>query len=262
MKKLPNRQIIEVSGEENISFLQNLVTNDLNKLETEKLIHTFVLNPSGKIIYEFYIFRDSNLIYLDCNINICQELMRHLNFYKLRAKVAIKILNNLNIYWQQTNDSIDPTYCYDPRGFDLGYRRIHKANAGSVNALEEYDALRISEGCPEIINDFGSAEIFPHEILNFNKSISYEKGCFPGQEITSRVFHKEVKAKKIFRQFKYQNNIGQIGKNLLYKDKVVGIFASRSFYYVIAHINREYTKDRFYIRGETLIKIGDDDDNI
>ena len=37
MKKLPNRQIIEVSGEENISFLQNLVTNDLNKLETEKL---------------------------------------------------------------------------------------------------------------------------------------------------------------------------------------------------------------------------------
>ena len=90
MKILPNRSIIEISGEESLSFLQNLVTNDITKLETEKLIHTFLLNPNGKIIYEFYIFKDSNLLYLDCNINICQELIKHLNFYKLRAKIDIK----------------------------------------------------------------------------------------------------------------------------------------------------------------------------
>ena len=91
MQYLNDRKILEVSGIDTINFLQNLITNDLSKIKKKKIIHTFLLNNKGKILFEFYIHDVNDRVLIDVNEQSANGLLSHLISYKLRSKINISI---------------------------------------------------------------------------------------------------------------------------------------------------------------------------
>ena len=96
---LNTRKIIAVTGEDRFSFLQKLITNDLQLLDNQQLVYAGLLNSQGKFLADFFIWLDYHHIFLDCHQDAVEPLLNKLNLYKLRAKVAIKKLDNLQVFF-------------------------------------------------------------------------------------------------------------------------------------------------------------------
>ncbi|MBT5751679.1 MAG: folate-binding protein, partial [Rhodospirillaceae bacterium] len=87
---LENRGIIAISGEESVSFLQGLVSNDVTKATNERAIYAAYLTPQGKFLFDFFILRDGDRLLLDCEADRADDLMRRLNMFKLRSKISLE----------------------------------------------------------------------------------------------------------------------------------------------------------------------------
>ena len=91
---LKERGLISVSGLDAKDFLQNILTNDVDKVVESNSIFSAILTPQGKYLYEFFIVKSSNGYYLDCDSNFTNEIIENLSKYKLRSKIEIEDLSN------------------------------------------------------------------------------------------------------------------------------------------------------------------------
>lgn len=193
------RKIIEISGSDGKKFLQGLITNDIEKISTDHLIYTAMLNNKGQFLYDFFIFVKDDKILLDCALSKCDEIIKKFNFYKLRADV--KIEKNDEILIAQTLENIGFA---DPRCKNLGFR-IYQKKEGlekiKDKLLDEktYHFLRIENKIAEGEFDLTFEKSFIQEFAFDNLgAINYEKGCFVGQEFTARTHHLGEIRKKLF----------------------------------------------------------------
>ena len=60
-----DRKIIEISGPDRKSFLQGLISNDINYLKSDNLIYSLMLTATGNFLFDFFISENSDKIYLD-----------------------------------------------------------------------------------------------------------------------------------------------------------------------------------------------------
>ncbi len=90
---LENRGLISISGDDAKEYLQNIITNDINKVSTTNSIFSALLSPQGKYLFEFFIIKSGNGYYLDCDNKVTEELLNNLSKYKLRSEVEIKDLS-------------------------------------------------------------------------------------------------------------------------------------------------------------------------
>jgi folate-binding protein YgfZ len=195
--KLQNRAIIEIAGEDRKKFLQGLITNDVNKSSTENLLYSAMLNASGRFLYDFFIQEKDEKLLIECEAIRADEIVKKLNFYKLRSQV--KISKNENLFVAQSFENIGFA---DPRCKNLG-QRIYLQNSAEKNfQIEEnfkYHAMRIANKIPE-----GELDLFYEKsiILEFGfdelNAIDYKKGCYVGQELTARTHYKGEIRKKLF----------------------------------------------------------------
>ena len=125
---LNHRSIIEISGTDRYDFLQGLTTNDIVK-SRDSLIYSAMLSPKGRFLFDFFIFEFNQILILDCPKSRSEEILKKLNFYKLRKNIDIKINENWLIL--QNTDDIDyqkslSDHRYfsfkDPRSSKLGDR--------------------------------------------------------------------------------------------------------------------------------------------
>ncbi|MFY9590344.1 YgfZ/GcvT domain-containing protein [Rickettsia endosymbiont of Halotydeus destructor] len=201
---LKNRSIIEIIGKDSVKFLQNLTTNDL---KATNYCYTYMLNNQGKYLFDFFAFAPSlEQVFIDINKNNKEAFINHLIFYKLRSKIEIKDLSNVYqvIYSHNkiaTSESLI-TIC-DPRGIFLGFRSIiNKAVDLKQNItteklyLEDKYKFSIIDGYEDLIPNKSIPIEYGAEELN---AISYNKGCYVGQEIISRAKYQGVIRKKIFK---------------------------------------------------------------
>ncbi len=91
---LEKRGLIFVSGEDAKDFLQNIITNDINKVSYKNSIFAALLTPQGKYLNEFFIIKNNKGYLLDCSENSSMKLIDDLSKYKLRSKVEIKDLSS------------------------------------------------------------------------------------------------------------------------------------------------------------------------
>ncbi len=196
LELLKNRAIIEIEGADRKNFLQGLITNNVNKATADKLVYAVMLSAQGRFLYDFFIFENGDKLILDCAAARCDEIVKKLNFYKLRSQVLIKKNDELQVFHNQSSKGFR-----DPRHPDLGYRFYCSGPSLTTenSPPNNYDFTRISLKIPEGESDLTYDKSF---ILEFGfdafNVIDYEKGCYVGQELTARTHYRGEIRKKIF----------------------------------------------------------------
>ncbi len=200
---LADRGVISVEGADAGKFLQGLVTNDVAKLQSEPAIHTGLLSPQGKILFEFFVVKDGGKFLIDVARDRVADLIKRLTLYKLRAAVTIAdVSKDVAVYADFGGETVlDRGIVYrDPRRAELGNRVIVKDGpeiAATVDA-QAYHAHRVALAVPEGGRDYIFGDAFPHE-ARFDElgGVSFSKGCFVGQEVVSRMEHRGTARKRV-----------------------------------------------------------------
>jgi len=214
--ELVDRGVIEVAGAEARRLLQGLVTNDIETARDGRAIFAGLLTPQGKIIADFIIVEapaeDGGGFFLDCPRALASALVEKLNFYKLRAKVICEDLSEVlgvMAVWGGMADSEYGLSYPDPRLPALGSRVMlppHLAAAAaadlgaSFTGADDYETHRIALGVPRGGLDFVYGDTFPHEAdMDQLNGVDFDKGCYVGQEVVSRMQHRGTARTRIVR---------------------------------------------------------------
>lgn len=198
-----DRALLRVSGAEARDFLQNLVTNDLDGLDTGP-VYTALLTPQGKYLFDFFVIRDGETMLLDVAADRAEALALRLAMYRLRARVAVEPAD-LAVVLGTGAVPILPLAFPDPRLPELGWRAYGADPELILAGVAPLDpsaltALRIAHAVPET-----GIELVPDEsyILEMGferlRGVDFRKGCYVGQEVTARMKHKTELRKGLAR---------------------------------------------------------------
>lgn len=241
---LPDRGVVKVSGEEARKFLNGLVTADMARVTPEAPAFAALLTPQGKILFDFIIIEaseeDGGGFYLDCPRALAAGLVERLQFYRLRAKIMLEDLSDrlgVLAIWDGAGET-DYGLCYpDPRLPALGLRAIIPPDTARKAAAElgadladpeAYEGHRIACGIPRGGVDFTYGDAFPHETdMDQLHGVDFEKGCYIGQEVVSRMHHRGSARTRIV-PVAYDGFAPEDGVAVTAGDKAVGTMGSAS----------------------------------
>ena len=222
---LDDRAILYIHGDDVKEFLQNLISNDINKVNDSNSCFSSLLTPQGKFLYEFIIVKYKSGYLIDCDKTQADGLFKQFSLYKLRSKVEILNLSNEFIVaafsyekfltFEDAKDQTGFTIKYredpillDPRNKELGarliinleklYLSLKKLDLHDSN-LKEYYSLSHKLGIvPKNLNKLQN-KLFGIE-CNFEElnGIDFKKGCYVGQENTARIKLKNKLSKRLF----------------------------------------------------------------
>ena len=222
---LEDRGILYVSGDDNFNYLQNIISNDLNKVTDTQSCFSYLLTPQGKYLFEFIVVKHKNGYFLDCPKYQIEDLYKQLTIYKLRSKVEINNLSNEFVIAALSKDKFaefnnedcntgmtikfreDPVIL-DPRCKNLGARIVinleklylsAKKLLLKISNVDEYYKLSHSLGIPNSDTKNFQNKIFGLETNSEElNAIDFKKGCYVGQENTARMKLKEKISKRIY----------------------------------------------------------------
>ncbi len=245
---LDDRGFIKINGDEAKSFLQNIITNDIEKITDSFSLFSSIFTPQGKYLYEFFILKFEDGYLLECEKKATSEIIKIFNFYKLRAKVNLidvskkytNIIISLKKFKEITESQLvegSTSSCeneriyVDPRHKDLGAKIITKIE-NTENIIKKLDLKKIDKknyyeksftlGIPQINLIKLKDKIFGIENnLDELNGIDFKKGCYVGQENTSRI---KLRNKLRRRILPIQKISGKILENdiIKYKDAEIG----------------------------------------
>ena len=223
--KNSNSQFLSIEGEDSSEFLQNLITNDIDKCSNENYLYSCLLSPQGKFLSDFFIFKKDKKYILETHSFFYEKLLKKLNLYKLRSKVRIEEINNLYsfaVFGDLQKDQDTLIFNIDPRNINIGIKLIHLNKDPEIldglNQIneEKYHEILIQNKVPLSHYDLeeNKSLLLENNFDNLN-SISWDKGCYVGQEITARMKYRALLKKKIY-SLEVKNGsplIGQIIKD-------------------------------------------------
>jgi folate-binding protein YgfZ len=239
---LPDRGVVKVDGADARRFLNGLLTSDIEALTPAAPRFAALLTPQGKILFDGIVAAvpptDGTALCIDCPRALAADLVERLNFYKLRAKVTVEDLSQtLGVLaaWDGTGTTEYGLVYPDPRLPALGLRvmlppHVAAAAAGDLGATlvrpEAYEAHRIALGVPRGGLDFSYGDAFPHEAdMDQLNGVDFEKGCYVGQEVVSRIEHR-ARARSRIVPVVYDGFAPQDGVPVTAGERAVGTMGS------------------------------------
>ena len=233
---LEDRGILYINGADAKEFLQNMISNDINKVSEDSSCFASLLTPQGKFLFAFIIIKHKSGYFIDCEKSQTEALFKQLNVYKLRSKVEIMNLSNEFVVaafnkekfleFEGSKDIAGNTIKYredsillDPRNKDLGARLIINLEKLylSLKKLElkdspisEYYELSHQLGIPQKNMNELQNKLFGIE-CNFEElnGIDFKKGCYVGQENTARIKLKNKLSKRLLPIYLIEGEINQ-----------------------------------------------------
>ena len=282
---LEDRGFIQINGPEAKDFLQNIVTNDIEKVTNNSTIFSSILTPQGKYLFEFFVLKLKDSYLLECEKKSSAEIIKLLNFYKLRSKVDFIDLSekyvaaviSLEKFREISSSDLskgntasyqdDPVYI-DPRNDKLGAKIISKLK--NIHLTIKKLNLKISDkknyynksfelGIPQINLNKLKDKIFGIENnLDELNGIDFKKGCYIGQENTSRI---KLRNKLRRRILPIQQISGEISENdvIRYKNSDVGkILINKPYSFALVKVVdpdlKEFTNTELMC-GKSKVKI-------
>jgi hypothetical protein len=233
---LEDRGILYINGADAKEFLQNMISNDINKVSEDSSCFASLLTPQGKFLFAFIIIKHKSGYFIDCEKSQTEALFKQLSVYKLRSKVEIMNLSNEFVVaafnkekfleFEGSKDIAGNTIKYredsillDPRNKDLGARLIINLEKLylSLKKLElkdspisEYYELSHQLGIPQKNMNELQNKLFGIE-CNFEElnGIDFKKGCYVGQENTARIKLKNKLSKRLLPIYLIEGEINQ-----------------------------------------------------
>ena len=199
--KLNKSSLILIEGNDKFDFIQGIISNDIKFLKKKKSIYAAMLSPQGRYLYDFFITNHNNNFLLECPRFQATEIYKKLNLYKLRSDVKIKIIETFDIFLvsklnleEFTINNSESLFFQDPR-FNNNLMRVYapkeftiKNKKISLMNEDQYNDFRINMSIPDFTKDSKKEKSLLLE-MRFDElnGISWEKGCYLGQEITARM---------------------------------------------------------------------------
>jgi len=221
---LEDRGILYINGADTKEFLQNIISNDINKVSETNSCFASLLTPQGKFLFAFIIVKHKTGYFIDCEKSQTENLFKQLSIYKLRSNIEIINLSNEFVIaafnqekflkFEGAKNEPGNTIKYredpillDPRNKDLGARLI-------INLEKLYLSLKKLELKDSKVDEYYK---FSHELgiaqKDMNKlqnklfgiecnleelnGIDFKKGCYVGQENTARIKLKNKLSKRL-----------------------------------------------------------------
>tara|TARA_B100001939_G_scaffold233223_1_gene200968 strand:+ start:802 stop:1689 length:888 start_codon:yes stop_codon:yes gene_type:complete len=280
---LQDRAILYISGVEAQDFLQNLISNDINKVTDTSSCFASLLTPQGKFLFDFIIAKHKQGYFIDCEKSQSEEIFKQLNLYKIRSKVEILNLSNefvvasfgydkyLSI--EGAKDVLGFTFKYredpiilDPRNKNLGARLIInleklylslKKLGLKDDKIENYYRQSHKLGIvPKNLNKLKN-KLFGIE-CNFEElnGIDFKKGCYVGQENTARIKLKNKLSKRLLPVEIIDGNLSE-DEIIYHNDIEIGKVLINDEYpfALIKHSNENFNKDLVFKTKNGSLKI-------
>ena len=245
---LHDRAILYLNGEDTKEFLQNLISNDMNKVSETNTCFTSLLSPQGKFLYEFIIIKHKSGYLIDCERSQADGLYKQLSTYKLRSKVEILNLSNEFVVaafshekfltFEEAQDIAGFTLKYredpiflDPRNKQLGarliinleklYLSLKKLDLHDANLREYYSFSHKLGIVPKDLNKLQN-KLFGIE-CNYEElnGIDFKKGCYVGQENTARIKLKNKLSKRLLPINITKGELTE-GESIYYNENEIG----------------------------------------
>ena len=265
---LEDRGILFVDGIDAKDFLQNIITNDIDKVSDNSSCFASLLTPQGKFLFDFIVVKHKKGYFIDCEKIQIEELFKQFSLYKLRSNVQILNLSNefavAALSYEKfksiegSKDELGFTLKYredpillDPRNKKLGarlvinleklYLSLKKLNLKSAKQ-EEYYNLSFDLGIPQKNTNKLKDKIFGIE-CNFEElnAIDFKKGCYVGQENTSRIKLKNKLTKRLLPVKIVEGKISE-GDSIFSEDSEIGkVLISENYPFAVI----KYTSEKF-----------------
>lgn len=252
---LPSRGILAIDGPDRAAFLQGLVSNDVTFAGPSRAIYAAFLTPQGKYLHDFFIVELGGKLLIDCEAGRLADLQRRLKMYKLRSKIALEDLSAqysvTAAFGQGAPEALGlpaggagaatefggGVVFTDPRLPALGARAIlprgteaSVLEAAGFKAAEvaDYDRLRLEAGVPDGSRDLivEKAILLENNLDELN-AISWQKGCYMGQELTARTRYRGLVRKRLFPVI-VEGALPEPGTTVMLGDKEAGEMRSGS----------------------------------
>jgi tRNA-modifying protein YgfZ len=232
-----HQSLVEISGPERVSFLQGLTTNQIKDIKADSSFYSTMLTPQGRFLWDYTICETGDTLILTAEPGQGSPLVKALTFYLMRTKAVIKDVSSnygiLAIVGPNATQTINELFpdCdikdaplgatfttdenirlwRDPRNEDFGWRllvnsenylQLWKKISDKISPAghEAWERYRIQKGLPR-----GGKELIPNKTLPLEaglfdlNGVSFQKGCFVGQETTARTHHRGTLKKRVFQ---------------------------------------------------------------
>ncbi len=280
---LEDRSILYINGKDSKDLLQNLISNDINKVTDQASCFASLLSPQGKFLFEFIVVKHKSGYFIDCEKSQSEEIFKQLILYKMRSKVEILNLSNefvvacfeyekyltmkgaKNISGFTFKYREDPIIL-DPRNKELGARLI-------INLEKLYLSLKkldlkndkiehyhykshklgiVSKDLNKLQNKLFGIEC-NYEELN---GIDFKKGCYVGQENTARIKLKNKLSKRLFPIEIVKGKISEGDKVLSNNVEIGKVLINGKYpFALIKFLDKNFDKDSIYKCENGLLKI-------
>ena len=191
---LSDRALLRIYGPEAKAFLQNVITNDMDKIEGG-ILYACLLTPQGQYLHDFFILAREDYYLLDVEAAGLDDLLRRFTMFKLRAKVNFEKMNaHYQVYAVGKGEG-----AADPRLPDLGDRLYITDRIEHALPVEHYFDFCIDLVVPCGTETISTRDTLADVNLDHLNAVAWDKGCFIGQEVAARMHHRGLAKKRLFR---------------------------------------------------------------
>ena len=266
--------IIKVTGPDKFSFLQGIISNDVEILKTKLSLYAAILTPQGKYLSDFFLSMYQDNILIEVKSKNLDLVIKKLSMFKLRSNVSFEVITNFKIYLlnessvkifeKERNKKIfnDPRFKnLFHRVYIFGKHKIFNLENNGFSPLkqDQYHSLRLLNAIPDFTLDAISNKSLLME-MRFDRlnGISWNKGCYLGQEITARMFYRKITKRQLYQvKIKFHTFIDD---KILLDGVEIGFITSYDKENGLAYISNNVLEDcrkKCLESGDSTLKISD-----